>query len=582
MAEMILPGVYIEVRPEGLITADRVSVGNLGVVGTASSGPIGQPILLSSYAEALERFGGSDAFVNGQNNELTLVRALEQAYNQGASTVFAVRVTSTKETPIGLTFIQNTKAEKAVFTVVGETANTVAAILQARYHGTWGNNISVNVFKAEDDSIVQEEFTVPSPAPASIELGRANIAPANPRNRVSILKAATGQTKILEIVQVAPTTGQVQIEQTAGSKPKLKFFAGEEPVTNDKVYLTYVVPSDNSRKVSIRQAGVSEVYTVADGQHLVDVLNNPAAPSQLVQGVLGANPTELPKQHADAEDFREFGKGSDTAGSDGADAKDTDYKIALDQLLNEPAHIIVAAGMDNEKIAGELRQHCDVASTDLYKKDRIAVVGSKVGATFDDLRGHILNSDRLIFVGPGLKVTDSASGNEVTLPGAYTAAAVAGMLSARAPHISLTNKSVAVDKLETKFTSPQLSQLVQARILVLEERRGLGIRIVKGITTENGAFRQITTRRIVDYAKYGVRSAAEPYIGLLNNTRVRAALRTTINSFLAEMVDDEMLVSYKLDVTATRDEERKGIARVTMTLQPTFSIDFIKVTMFLE
>jgi hypothetical protein len=156
------------------------------------------------------------------------------------------------------------------------------------------------------------------------------------------------------------------------------------------------------------------------------------------------------------------------------------------------------------------------------------------------------------------------------------------MLSARSAHVSLTNKPVAVGGLETKYTSPQLTQLVQARVLALEERRGLGIRTVKAITTDTGAFRQITTRRIVDYAKYGVRSAAEPYIGLLNNTRVRGALRATINSFLAEMVDDEMLVSYELDVTATRDEERKGIARVTMVLRPTFSIDFIKVTMFLD
>jgi hypothetical protein len=48
------------------------------------------------------------------------------------------------------------------------------------------------------------------------------------------------------------------------------------------------------------------------------------------------------------------------------------------------------------------------------------------------------------------------------------------------------------------------------------------------------------------------------------------------------MVEDEKLISYQLDVTATRDEERRGIARVTIVLRPTFSIDFIKVTMFLE
>ena len=95
------------------------------------------------------------------------------------------------------------------------------------------------------------------------------------------------------------------------------------------------------------------------------------------------------------------------------------------------------------------------------------------------------------------------------------------------------------------------------------------------------AFHQITTRRIVDFAKYGVRSAANPYIGRLNNERVRGAVKSTINSFLQEMVDDEMLISYELEVSATRDEEIKGIARVNIVLRPTFSIDFIKVTMFL-
>src|SRR5439155_16031908 len=122
----------------------------------------------------------------------------------------------------------------------------------------------------------------------------------------------------------------------------------------------------------------------------------------------------------------------------------------------------------------------------------------------------------------------------VILSGAYAAAAVAGLLSSLSAHISLTNKVLPVDALERRFTSPELEQLVQNRVLVLEQRKGF--RVVKGITTStNTAFAQITTRRIVDFAKYGVRSAAEPYIGLLNNVRVRGALRATINSFLAEM-----------------------------------------------
>lgn len=43
--------------------------------------------------------------------------------------------------------------------------------------------------------------------------------------------------------------------------------------------------------------------------------------------------------------------------------------------------------------------------------------------------------------------------------------------------------------------------------------------------------------------------------GLLSNDRVRKALKGSINGFLASMVDDEMLISYELDMTATREEE---------------------------
>lgn len=223
-----------------------------------------------------------------------------------------------------------------------------------------------------------------------------------------------------------------------------------------------------------------------------------------------------------------------------------------------------------------------MASTDKMKADRIAVTGSKVNASFNDIRAHKLDSDRVVFVAPGFKATDSVSKLPGTFPGSYTAAIIAGMLSSQSPHISLTNKAVAVDELEARFTQPQLEQLVQNRVLAIEEQRGRGIRIVKAITSStNTAFHQITTRRIVDFAKYGVRSAASPYIGRLNNERVRAALKSTITSFLQEMLDDEMLTAFQVEVFATRQDEIKGIANVTIVLQLVFSIDFIKVTMIL-
>jgi len=43
-----------------------------------------------------------------------------------------------------------------------------------------------------------------------------------------------------------------------------------------------------------------------------------------------------------------------------------------------------------------------------------------------------------------------------------------------------------------------------------------------------------------------------------------------------------MLIDYDLDVSASRAQERAGVCQVVMTLRPTFSIDYIRVTMNLE
>src|ERR687888_2263354 len=94
IAEMVLPGTYIEVRAEGLISVGAIATGNIGIVGTAARGPVGEMVGIGSYAEAIDAFGAYDAFTSPTeaDHPLTLVRALEQAFAGGAGTVFAVRV----------------------------------------------------------------------------------------------------------------------------------------------------------------------------------------------------------------------------------------------------------------------------------------------------------------------------------------------------------------------------------------------------------------------------------------------------------------------------------------------------------
>jgi hypothetical protein len=552
MAEMVLPGTYIEVRPEGLIVPSRVSVGTIGVVGTAQKGPVGEAVFLGSYVEARDRFGDYDAWIDGASDELTLVRAIQLAHAHGGTSFVAVRVAA---------------ASAAAATYVLASAAGEAVRLTAASAGAWGNEILVAVEAADEPAVINDETHAGA---AAVSLDNTPIL-KNGRNRIQLASAADGVTRSLAIIYdddpAVPSASQVKIDRASGA---LTFGVPLDPA--DAITATYVVDPSSAKKVSLKHGNTAETYTVVSGTDLV----NDLADSDLVTAAGLANAGQALADVAEAK----FGTGANTAGDSGAGAGDAEYLEGLNVLLNEPAHIIVGAGRTDE-FAADLNGHCQLASSDALRRDRIGVVGSALDPDLDDLRGHTMDSDRIVFVAPGIQATDASSGEEVTLPGAYAAAAIAGLLSSYPAHVSLTNKSLSVRGLETVYTPTELSQLVQSRVLALELRQGF--RVVKGITTAtNTAWHQITTRRIVDYAKFGVRSAASSYPGLLNNERVRTALRTTIASFLNEMVSDEMLISYDLDVSATREEERQGIVRVTMILRPTFSIDFIKVTMFLE
>ena len=556
MTEQILPGVAIEVRPEGLIVPLGVTVGNIGIVGTASKGPVDKPVILGSYAEAQETFGQYDPWdASASGSELSMVRALEQAYRHGATTVFAVRVA------------EASTAAAATFTLLSATGDCVN--LSSKSPGTWGNGVSVKVSAAEEDAFVERE---------DVDLV-TNLLAHNPvvisaRNR-AVLKVGGGTIEqplqiIYDDVADAPVSGQVKITRSTGA-----VVFGDTPAAGDDVLISYRVGQSAAVKVTLKYDESEEIYTVVSGDDFIRDLADPVSPSAWVEGTAAANSDELPLATTPADVFHQISGGGN--GASGAN-----YQSGLDLLLDQPAHIMIAAGQTDD-FGDDLAGHCQQASSDSVKRERIAVVGSALNATVSDIQGHTLSSDRVIFVAPGIKTNDNAASPpvEVTLPGSYAAAAVAGLLSGFSAHISPTNKNINVGGLEKEFSTAELKQLVQGRILALENR--LGFRIVKGMTTAtNTAWLQITTRRIVDFAKFGVRSAANSYIGLLNNERVRGAMRASINSFLAEMVLDEKLISYELDVSATRDEERRGIARVTMVVRPTFSIDFIKVTMFLE
>jgi hypothetical protein len=311
-----------------------------------------------------------------------------------------------------------------------------------------------------------------------------------------------------------------------------------------------------------------ERYVVPGGTYLADQVNNLSSLATAKADAI--NGQKLPK--VGISDF--MGTGTNTAGSSGAAATADDYGTALDTISNMIVNIVHLAGQDSGAMGDTLLNHLNAtADTDL---ERIGVIGAP-GSSTDSFLGHTMASDRVILVAPGLAVP-----NGPNLTPAYAAAAITGVISGAAPQTSLTNMPVNIPGLTIAFNRGQQQQLIQANVVAIADKEGF--RVIKGVTTagEGTPFSNIPIRRIVDYAKYGVRSGANSYLGRLNNSRVRGALKATLDAFLTRMVQDEMLTGYQLEVTATRAQEIAGEVSVTMTIQPTFSIDYIRVTMVLK
>lgn len=643
MAEMIIPGTYIDVRAEGLISAGRIATGIVGVVGTAASGPVNSPITLSGFANARDIFGLPDDFNQPENgsNPLTLVRALQLIYGNGASTVIAVRAAGSSKA----------SATYALLSDKGETVVT----LTAKTPGTWANDMQVVTEKATEDCRIQGETLTDS-----FNKLRFSRIMESPQNQIRVQQGITKATKSFKVVMkrvikrelvvpnasgrfflantpvvsvpavnyvrvldaggakvaeykdpnilygagTAPAAAEIRIatdtgEITFGTAPKpsqqveatyavdhaapqpgevlitswdgtLTFASNEAPVNanGDRLMANYVVDRGACVRVSLMYSATVERYTVPGGTLLADQINGS---SQLATAAADAtNGQKLPK--AGVSGF--MGTGTNTAGNNGAAGTADDYGTALDSISNMIVNIVHLAGQNSAAMGDTLVNHLNAtADTDL---ERIGVIGAP-GSSVDGFLGHSMASDRLVLVAPGIAFPSGPS-----LPPAYAAAAITGVISGAAPQASLTNMPVNVPGLTLAFNRGQQQQLIQRNVVAIADKEGF--RVIKGVTTAGVGtpFSNIPIRRIVDYAKYGVRSGANSYLGRLNNSRVRGALKATLDAFLTRMVQDEMLTGYQLEVTATRAQEIAGEVSVTMTILPTFSIDYIRVTMVLK
>jgi hypothetical protein len=569
ITETILPGTYIEVRAEGLLSIGAIATGNVGLVGTSDRGST-DLARLSSFADATARFGDPGEWdSNAKDANLSLVRAAQLLFDNGATTVYALRALD--------------PASVAATFGLGAEGNGAALTLQAKSPGTWGNKLQIRVEPADERDLVADELL--KPVSGSYRLSATRLLP--PAQSEGGGSGGSGSGGAGEATTVPePSLGNVVVEQAGLSQRfQLRTSAAPQTVRVDPlsgaltfpsapaatadVRASYWVPSEWLRRVTLRYANQQEVYVVPSLSYLAQRLADPDNPSKLVE-VVSVTGDGRPER---LERFRPF-----TAGANGTTTV-SHVQAALDRLLDEDVQIVVIAGLPFSKVKSAVLAH--VEKSENLGRERIAVVGADSSDPDTVLENANEVADkRVVLVAPAVRATDPDTGRPYVLSPAYAAAAVAGRMASLPPHVSLTNKTLSVESLDRAYNYGELKALVQNRVLALQPKRG--VRVVKGITTHDEAFTQITLRRIVDYVKVGTRMGANQYIGKLNNRRVREALRTTLDGFLSDLVLREFLTGYRLSVSADRAMEIRGEVLVTMDLNPTFSIDVIRVVMNLS
>lgn len=249
-------------------------------------------------------------------------------------------------------------------------------------------------------------------------------------------------------------------------------------------------------------------------------------------------------------------------GSEGTTTQ-THWDNALETLQAEDTQLISCVTYD-PSVWAALSTHCSYMST-VGKKERIGFCGGF--ATADGYNGGLgkwtsttlisnsitqmetyagqLNTDRLVYVGPGFKAYDE-NGVLYTYNGAISAALVAGMAAGVDVAEALTHKTIKAIGLEYNLKWANLDRLLELGVCPLEYEPGFGYRVCQSITTwlRNDKYnrRELSVRRTADYIARQVRDRLErDFVGTKGTLTTLISIKNAVISVLQQMYRAELL-----------------------------------------
>lgn len=265
---------------------------------------------------------------------------------------------------------------------------------------------------------------------------------------------------------------------------------------------------------------------------------------------------------------------------------------ALETIKYTPLRYLVPAAAVNAGVQAAFADHCRQMSATNARRERIAILGHGLGWTPAAIRARAetFNSERTVFVSPGLQMADLVTGSQRMYSSAYaTAPMVAGMLAAEGngvsdpiTHTFLTN----VTKAEINYQpgSLELDAMLISGVLTIEKdptlvRESRGYRVTRGITTarSSAVFEQISIINQSDYTAQVIRDMEETlFVGTALDSSTLAVIRESINLSLNRLSDQRIIYGFDPNYTAvTQNPSNRSALDATYKIYPAPAIDFI-------
>lgn len=152
LAALSVPNVYTQIVPPSTQFLNGIPTNVLGIVGTASWGPVNSPTVVGTPAQAQAIFGPL------QNRPFDLTTPVNVAAQQGANAFVLVRVTDGTDTAASV------------------VAQATCLTLTSKYTGSFGNNIAVTVAPGSQAGTFKVTVSAPGLVPESFDNIGAGLA----------------------------------------------------------------------------------------------------------------------------------------------------------------------------------------------------------------------------------------------------------------------------------------------------------------------------------------------------------------------------------------------------------------------